>query len=88
MQILGLNDKGEVHFIQERESICLKCGQCMTICSTKAISVNGLSYENDFIDLPQNNIDYNSFIDFLANRRSIRNFKDKAVPDEVRFQRF
>ncbi len=81
--ILGLNDKDEVHFIQERESICLKCGQCMSICSTKAISVNGLSYESDFIDLPQNNIDYNNFIDFLANRRSIRNFKDKAVPDEM-----
>ncbi|MBE9541664.1 MAG: nitroreductase family protein, partial [Proteobacteria bacterium] len=29
------------------------------------------------------NIDSDSFINFLANRRSIRNFKDKEVPKEI-----
>ena len=81
--VIGLNEKEEVHFIQERESICLHCGQCMCVCSTKAISVDGLSYEVDFIDLPEIDMDYNNFIGFLANRRSIRNFKDKAIPDDV-----
>jgi len=55
----------------------------MAICSTKAITVNGLTYENDLEDLPENNVDYNNYIDFLANRRSIRNFKDKPVPNDV-----
>jgi len=55
----------------------------MAVCSSKAITVNGLSYANDFIDLPENNIDYNSFIDFLANRRSVRNFKDKHIPNDI-----
>ena len=81
--IIGINDMEEIHFIKERESICLHCGQCMAICSTKAISVNGFSYENDFADLPENNIDYDNFIDFLSNRRSIRNFKNKNVSDEL-----
>ena len=81
--ILGLNDKNETFFISERESICLQCGQCMAVCSTKSITVEGLSYDNDFFDLPLNNIDYEHFVDFLANRRSIRNFKDKALSDET-----
>ena len=55
----------------------------MAVCSTKAITVNGLSYDNDFIDLPENMIDYKKFIDFLANRRSIRNFKDKTISNEI-----
>ncbi len=55
----------------------------MAICTSKAILFNELSYERDFIDLPHNNINYDSFIHFLANRRSVRNFKDKPVPNEV-----
>lgn len=74
------NDK--VFFISERKSICLRCGQCMAVCSTKAITIEGFSYGDDIIDLPPNNVNYKNFVDFLANRRSIRNFKDKAVSNE------
>ena len=81
--IIGKDEKGEVSFFKDRESICLHCAQCMAICSIKAISINGLSYEDDLFDLPINSINYDSFNDFLANRRSIRNFKDKAVPNDV-----
>ncbi len=81
--IIGLNEKDEISFIKDRESICLHCGQCMAICSTKAISVNGFSYENDFVDLPVNDVNYEIFTNFLANRRSIRNFKDKPIPNDV-----
>lgn len=81
--IIGLNEKDEISFIKDRESICLHCGQCMSICSTKAITINGLSYEENFVDLPVNNVNYDNFTDFLANRRSIRNFKDKPVPNEI-----
>lgn len=81
--ILGINSNHEVHFINERESICLQCGQCMAICSTKAIQVQGISYESDLFDLPENDINHKSFIDFLSNRRSVRNFKDKPVPREL-----
>lgn len=81
--IIGVNTEEEVFFIPERKSICLHCGQCMAVCTTKAITVNGLSYDNDFIDLPENNINYKSFVDFLANRRSIRNFKNKPISNEI-----
>lgn len=81
--IIGLNENDEISFIKDRESICLHCGQCMAICSTKAITVNGLSYDDDFVELPDNNVNYNNFTDFLANRRSVRNFKDKPIPNDV-----
>lgn len=81
--VIGINQKKEVYFIQEKESICLNCGQCMAICSTKAITVNGLSYEENILDLPENKVAYDAFMDFLANRRSIRNYRNKAVPGDV-----
>jgi nitroreductase/NAD-dependent dihydropyrimidine dehydrogenase PreA subunit len=81
--IIGLNQEEEVHFITERTSICLKCGQCMAVCSTKAVKVDEFSYDHDFTDLPDHNVDHNSFINFLANRRSIRNFKDKPISSEL-----
>ena len=72
----------KVSFIAEREKICLKCGQCMAICSTKAIKIEDLSYENQLFDLPENKVLYNEFKDFLATRRSVRNFKEKPVSKE------
>jgi nitroreductase len=33
--------------------------------------------------LPANHTSYQDFVDFLANRRSIRNYKDKPVPEEL-----
>ncbi len=81
--IIGMNGDKEMFFIPERTAICIQCGQCMAVCSTKAITVKGLSYDYDFADLPENEVDYRRFINFLANRRSVRNFKKKPVPDEI-----
>ena len=81
--ILDLNENNEIYFIPERESICLECGQCMAVCITKSIQVNGYHYGQNIMDLPENKISYDLMLDFLANRRSVRNFKDKPVPKEV-----
>jgi len=55
----------------------------MAVCSTKAIEADGLSYEHDFMDLPDHNVDYTGYLNFLANRRSVRNFKDKPITGEL-----
>lgn len=82
-KVIGISENDELYFLPERALICLRCGQCMAVCNTKSIVIDGLGYDSDFSDLPQNNVDYNSFMNFLANRRSIRNFKDKAVPKDI-----
>ena len=81
--MIEVDKNGLVNFIQERENICLECGQCMAICSTNAVKIGKFSYNDNFIDLPNNNIDYQRFIEFISTRRSVRNFKNKLVEKEV-----
>lgn len=81
--IIALNDNKEIYFLPDRESICLKCGQCMAVCNTDSIKISGISYQDELFDLPENPIHYKEFMDFLATRRSVRNFKDTPVPDEL-----
>ena len=80
-KIIGKN--GHIHFKQEREHLCLQCGQCMAACPTKSVRIEGLSYEHDFNELPANSFDYKDFIGVLATRRSVRNFKNRPVRDEL-----
>ncbi len=74
---------GSVHFRQEREHLCLQCGQCMAVCPSKAIKVIGLSYENDFREIPRKKADYENFMQILSSRRSVRNFKNRPVSEEL-----
>lgn len=76
------NGSGNIHFIKDKEHICLKCGQCMAVCSSRAIMINSLDYEKDFFDKPENKVQFEEYYDFLATRRSVRNFKDEPVDDE------
>lgn len=78
------NETGEVSIRFDRVGICFQCGQCMAICTTKSIKVNGLSYETDFFELPEagKNDNEKAFYDLICTRRAIRNFKDKPVPKE------
>lgn len=81
-KILVKNELNEIASRTERVDLCFKCGQCMAICQSKSIIVDGLSYEKDFFELPvceQSNLE-NSFLDLIYTRRAIRNFKDKPVP--------
>ncbi len=81
--IPGTDHAEAMHFIPERIHVCIECGQCMAACSKKAVHIAGLTYERDFKDLPEKGIDYPGFVDFLATRRSVRNFKNKPVPDNT-----
>ena len=77
------NAQDEIIFIAGRESICLKCVQCMAVCRSKAVQIDGVSYSEDLFDLPEYNVNEKEFLKFLSARRSVRNFKDKPVPDEL-----
>ena len=81
-KILVKTELNEIASRPERVDLCFKCGQCMAICPSKSIIIDGFSYERDFFELPvceQSNLE-NSFLDLIHTRRAIRNFKDKPVP--------
>jgi nitroreductase/NAD-dependent dihydropyrimidine dehydrogenase PreA subunit len=79
------NESNEMVIRSDRKDLCFLCGQCMAVCSTKSITVDGLSYETDFFELPKNvsNDFEKSFYEMIHTRRAIRNFKEKPVPAEL-----
>ena len=82
-KIFEKDESGQIVINSDRIEFCVKCGHCMAICKSKSIDVEGLSYEKNFYELQASDITSDNFINFLANRRSIRNFKDKEVPREI-----
>lgn len=84
-KILIKNESDKISFRPDRIDLCLKCGQCMAVCETKSIVVDGLSYETDFFELPENESNgyEKSFYNMIRTRRAIRNFKNKPVPKEL-----
>ena len=71
-------------FLEDRIPLCIRCGQCMAACPTKSISIEGLSYDKDFFELPQRQDGWpESFYGLISSRRSIRHFQDRPVPREI-----
>jgi len=65
---------------------CMACGHCMMICPRGAITVTGrFSSPEDLIPVPKGEsaATFEQFTNLLKRRRSVREFKDKAVPKEV-----
>ena len=80
--IILADDKAR--FLNNRVHLCIRCGQCMAACPAKAISIEGLSYEKDFFELPQRQEAWQeAFFGLISTRRSIRSFQDKPVPRDL-----
>ena len=82
-QILARGKDGEVSFRPDRLSLCIQCGHCMAVCPTPSVSAGDLTLEKDFFDLPRGGMGECDFFNFLACRRSVRNFQDKPVAREM-----
>lgn len=65
---------------------CMACGHCMAICPTGAIEISGreMTFE-DRIDLSEMKIksSYDQLKNLMAGRRSIRDFKDQEVGEDL-----
>ncbi len=65
---------------------CIACGQCAAICPHDAISIAGRTlHSNDIVDLPPKKVraTYASLYDLLISRRSVRDFRDEEVPQNL-----
>lgn len=65
---------------------CSACGHCMAVCPTKAIEVSGREMSvADRLDLSEmkNKTSYDQLKNLMIGRRSIRDFKDKEVGEEL-----
>jgi nitroreductase/NAD-dependent dihydropyrimidine dehydrogenase PreA subunit len=82
-KILFRNNLNEMTTRTDRIDLCFKCGQCMAVCSTQSIIVDGLTYEHDFFSLPEESTYENYFYNMIHTRRAVRNFIDKPVPKEL-----
>jgi len=83
-EYLAIEDKKVV----EREDPpmgCLTCGHCAAICPQAAISVESEGFlREDVFDFSKfAPASYESLYRLLAGRRSIRQFKDQAVPTDI-----
>lgn len=65
---------------------CIGCGHCMAICPTGAIEISGREISpSDLFQLPTKDsaTDYEALLSLLTRRRSIREFTNKPVSDEM-----
>ncbi len=81
-KILFKDENNHISTRPDRINLCFVCGQCMAVCSTKSVQLNGLKYDKDFFEFSTLDSE-NTFYQLIATRRAIRNFKDKPVPHEL-----
>ena len=65
---------------------CVGCGHCMAVCPSNAIQISGRELSaNDLIDLSEmeNRPSYGQLKSLLIGRRSIRDFKDQEVREDL-----
>ena len=83
VKIFGFSkEEKKVVTIDNPESICIKCGHCAAVCPEDAITLEGFTQE-DFIEKRKENEPTAEDVEYvLRSRRSVRTYKNEAVPKE------
>ncbi|MFZ5644681.1 MAG: nitroreductase family protein [Bacillota bacterium] len=77
---------GEVEIDLSRLFGCIGCGQCMAVCPKNCITVQGRCLSMDSLtELPEytNKTDYEQLKALMLGRRSVRDYKDREIEQEV-----
>lgn len=80
--ILRENRDGIPEMIPGAEAFCMRCGHCLAVCPSGAVTLNGVT--PDMCDSSRTDIivDAASMAELIKNRRSVRVYKDKPVERE------
>lgn len=65
-----------------RGQSCIMCGHCEAVCPQKAVTITGFEDETTEFD-EQVRLDPNELMDAIKTRRTIRQFVDKEIPQDV-----
>lgn len=60
---------------------CIMCGHCVAVCPKAAVSISGFS--DKVYPIPEISIDGDELYNLIRFRRSVRQFKDEKVPQNI-----
>jgi nitroreductase/NAD-dependent dihydropyrimidine dehydrogenase PreA subunit len=69
--------------IAEAEALCIRCGHCVAVCPTSSLLHSKMPLADCPKVQPELFLSAEQSEQFLRNRRSIRNYRDKTVPRET-----
>lgn len=77
-------DQGGLRLDDSFEEVCIECGHCEAVCPVNVIQLKFHEEEElEHSSIKEEFPSYNSFLKLVLNRRSIRRFKEKAIPKDV-----
>ena len=81
-ETIGEKDEKMTIVSKVREGLCLGCGQCISVCPSDAIRLEGMDF-HDFKPIRPLEVTEESLLTLMEQRRSVRRYKDKPVPRET-----
>lgn len=73
-----------LHLVDSFEDHCIECGHCEAVCPVNVIRLKFHDEgELEHSSIKEGGPTYNSFLNLVLNRRSIRQFKDKGIPKNL-----
>ena len=77
-------DQDMLRLVDSFEDHCIECGHCEAVCPVNVIRLKFHEEgELEHSSIKEGVPTYNSFLNLVLNRRSIRRFKEKAIPKDL-----
>ena len=77
-------DQDMLRLVDSFEDNCIECGHCEAVCPVNVIRLKFHEEgELEHSPITEGVPTYNSFLNLVLNRRSIRRFKEKAIPKDL-----
>jgi len=76
---ISINEEG---YPEDRGPLCYECGHCVAICPSRALTHSALP-EGDMLPVPKEQPAADVVDNLLMSRRSIREFREKAIERET-----